>query len=89
MRTVNRRELNHSLAQVLDEVMATGEAVEVVTRGGRPLLISVKPESTYERWVREGLVDDTPSDLEVLDSIEPVELGRPTDELLAEIRRDR
>lgn len=89
MKSVTRRELNHSLAQVLDQVLTTGEPVEVTTRGGRPLVIAVKPESPYEQWVRDGLVVDRVPDLSALDAIEPVDIGRPSEELLAEIRGDR
>jgi len=86
MRTVTRRDLNHSLAEVLDSVMTTGEPVEVLTRGGRPLVITLKSESVYDTWVRQGLVDDSIPDLAVLDSIEPIDVGRTSDEVLAEVR---
>jgi hypothetical protein len=56
MKRINRRELNQRSGQIVDEVLATGEPVEVVGRDGRAVVISVKPETTYERWVREGLV---------------------------------
>lgn len=89
MKTITRRQLNHSLAQVLDQVMTSGEPVEVVTRGGRPLVISVKAESVYDAWVRQGLVSDRAADIEALEGIEPVEIGRTSDELLAEVRGER
>lgn len=89
MKAVTRRELNHSLAQVLDEVMTTGEPVEVVTRGGRPLVIALKPESQYDQWVRQGLVADAAPDVAALDAVEPVDIGRPSEDLLAEVRGDR
>ena len=89
MKTVTRRELNHSLAQVLDQVIATGEPVEVVTRGGPPVVIALKQESLYDQWLRQGLVDEVPPDLAVLDGIEPVDVGRTTEELLREVRGDR
>lgn len=89
MKEVTRRELNHSLAQVLDQVMRTGEPVEVTTRGGRPLVIALKPESRYEQWVRDGLVTDRPGDVDALEAIEPVDIGRPSEDLLAEVRGDR
>lgn len=53
---INRRDLNHGLARVLDQVIATGEPVEIMTRNGPSLLISLKPETTIERWEREGLI---------------------------------
>lgn len=89
MKTINRRDLNHSLASVLDQVMSTGEPVEVVTRGGRPLVISLKAESVYDLWVRQGLVDDSTPDIDVLDSIEASDSSATSEELLAEIRGDR
>jgi hypothetical protein len=55
VKVITRRELAHQSARVLDDVLASGEPVEVRTRGGRSVVISLKPESTYERWIREGL----------------------------------
>jgi len=89
MKTVTRRELNHSLARVLDTVAATGEAVEIVTRGGRPLVIAPKAETVYESWVRQGLVTDTPTDVAVLDSVRAATSPVTTEELLDDIRGDR
>lgn len=89
MKKVTRRELNHSLAQVLDSVMASGEPVEITTRGGRPLVIALKPESLYEQWVREGLVEDRLPDTDKLAAIRPARIGRSSEELLADIRDDR
>ena len=90
MKTVTRRELNHSLAQILDEVLATGEAVEVTTRGGRPLVIAPKAEAVYERWVREGLTPDAESDVAVLDAVQPLMSSEvSTEELLEAVRGER
>ena len=89
MKKVTRRELNHSLAQVLDAVMTSGEPVEITTRGGRPLVIALKPESLYEQWVREGLVEDRLPDTDKLAAIKPAGIGRSSEELLADIRDDR
>lgn len=88
MKKITRRELNHSLAQVLDSVMVSGEPVEITTRGGRPLVIAVKPETLYERWVREGLVEDRPPDADKLAAISPGDIGRPSEDLLADVRND-
>lgn len=60
MRTINRRELNQRSGQILDEVLATGEPVEVVTRGAGAVVISRRSASPYEEWTRLGLV--TPAD---------------------------
>ena len=90
MKTIGRRDLNHRLAQVLDEVLATGEPVEIVTRGAPPLVLSVKPESVYDEWVRQGVATDRPGDLAVLDSIVPMnDPGVTTEEILAAVRGDR
>ena len=56
MKTISRRELNQRSGRILDEVLATGEPVEVVTRGVGSVVISRRPESQYEEWVRLGLV---------------------------------
>ena len=57
MRTINRRELNQHSGKILDEVLATGEPVEVVTRGVGSVVISKRTESLYENWVRIGVVE--------------------------------
>lgn len=56
MRTVTRRELSHDSARILDEVLATGEPVEVTTKGRPSLLIYPKPASLYEQWESQGLI---------------------------------
>jgi hypothetical protein len=89
VRTISRRELNHQLAKVLDQVIDTGEPVEVVTRGGRPLVISRKAETKFEAWVRQGLVNDFPADLSVLDDLRPADTGRSTESILADVRDNR
>jgi antitoxin (DNA-binding transcriptional repressor) of toxin-antitoxin stability system len=89
VRTIGRRELNHRLAQVLDEVLATGEPVEIVTRGARPLVISLKSESLYDGWIRQGLVEQKLADLALLDSVVPVASERTTEEILGDVRDGR
>lgn len=44
MRTISRRDLSHQSAKILDQILDTGEPVEVVTRGRPSLIISPKPE---------------------------------------------
>lgn len=56
MRRINRRELNQQSAKIIDEVMATGEPVEVVTRGVGSVVISRRDETLYEQWNRLGLI---------------------------------
>jgi hypothetical protein len=56
MRSVTRRELSHDSARILDYVLATGEPVEVITRGRQSVVIAPKPESLYEQWRAQGLV---------------------------------
>lgn len=55
MRSVNRRETDQQGARIVDEVLASGEPVEVVTRGEGSVVISRKAQSTYEEWLRLGL----------------------------------
>lgn len=82
MRTINRRQLNHYSAQVVDEVLATGEPVEVVTRGKGSVVISRKSESAYARWVRDGLVLDPVEDI---DAVPPVTTELSVEQLRAEL----
>lgn len=89
MKSVTRRHLNHNLAQVLDEVLATGESVEIVTRGGRPLVLSVKVESLYDGWVRQGLVTEIVPDMTVIDSKKKVRSTSTTEEILIDVRGAR
>ena len=56
MKTVTRRQLSHDSARILDEVLATGEPVEVVTRGRASVIIAPKPVSVYDQWKAQGLV---------------------------------
>jgi prevent-host-death family protein len=56
MRSINRRELNQRSGQIIDEVLATGEPVEVVSRGRGSVIITPKPNSLYERWQAQGLI---------------------------------
>lgn len=89
MRSVNRRQLNHNLAQVLDEVLATGEPVEIITRGAPPLVLSLKQESLFDGWLRLGLIDDVVPDLDALDAVSPQRSTRTTKEILANVRGGR
>jgi hypothetical protein len=87
MKKVNRRELNQRSGQIVDEVLATGEPIEVVTRDRGSVIISKKPESTYERWVREGLVIPAKKPGGWQD-IKPVKSARSVEEILADMEED-
>lgn len=56
MRTITRRELNHRSGQIIDQVLGTGEPIEVTTRGQRSVMIVPKPESAWEQWQVAGLI---------------------------------
>lgn len=85
MRSINRRELNQKSGKIIDEVMATGEPVEVVTRGVGSVVISRHDESLYEQWTRLGFV--TPGE-GFMDDMPRVRLSRPIDEVLRDINSD-
>lgn len=85
MRSINRRELNQRSGQIIDEVLATGEPVEVVTRGVGSVVISRREESLYDEWVRIGLV--TPADGFLADAPR-ARLSRTVDEILDDISSD-
>lgn len=85
MRTVNRRELNHRSAQVIDAVLATGEPVEVVSRGKGSVIISRKPQSQYDAWVEQGVVIPAQGRL---DQAPTAESHRSVAAILADVRGD-
>jgi hypothetical protein len=87
MKKVNRRELNQRSGQIVDEVLATGEPIEVVTRDRGSVIISKKPESTYERWVREGLVIPAKSSLRFDEPLPEVD-SRSIEEILGDMEED-
>ncbi|HEY3737390.1 MAG TPA: hypothetical protein VGL26_08085 [Jatrophihabitans sp.] len=88
MKQINRRELNQRSGQILDEVIATGEPVEVISRDGESVIISKKPESTYERLVREGFLIPAKRVGSWAD-VKPVESKRSVEEIMAEMEEDR
>lgn len=87
MRTVNRRELNHHSGRILDEVLDTGEPVEVTTRGRESVVISPRPAPTsvYEDWKRRGLVVPGTGRL---DEAPRASSPRSVEEILGSIRSD-
>jgi len=89
MKTVTRRDLNQYSGRILDAVLATGEPVEVTTRGKQSVLISRKPtsESTFQQWLRLGLVKPGSgrlSDVPQATGYTPEQI----EELLAAVRED-
>ncbi|MCL2781447.1 MAG: hypothetical protein FWD74_08200 [Actinomycetia bacterium] len=56
MKTVSRRQLNQYSGRIIDEILLTGEPVEVVTRGADSVVISRKIGSVYQEWKRLDLV---------------------------------
>lgn len=95
MKTINRRQLNHGLAQVLDEVLETHEPVRVEGRDGRAVVISAetKTETPWERWNRLGLIEPAKS-LQTEEEFWADWAKRPpanydSDWLLAEMAEDR
>ncbi len=86
MRTINRRELNQHSGRILDEVLASGEPVEVVTRGGRSVVISPRSASLFEDWVRRGMV--MPAEMP-LDEAPRATSPRSVDEIRRDVDADR
>lgn len=85
MRRVTRRQLSHDSARILDEVLATGEPVEVTTRARQSVIITPKPESLYEQWKAQGLVKPASGRFSEL---EPAHSDRTVAEILADIESD-
>lgn len=85
VRTINRRELNQQSGKIIDEVLATGEPVEVVTRGVGSVVISKRVESLYDHWVRIGVVE--PSE-HMLHEAPRVTSSRSIDEILDDLSSD-
>jgi len=59
VKTINRRQLSHELARVLDEVIETREPVRVAGRDGNAVVIApdeAPKETEWERINRLGLI---------------------------------
>ncbi|GAB2528156.1 type II toxin-antitoxin system Phd/YefM family antitoxin [Paramicrobacterium agarici] len=86
MGSVTRTELNQQTARVLARV-AAGERVTITDRG-RPIAeIAPTRDSGWERLVAAGKV--RPAKRRGALSFEPTQLGVSTEEIMADIRRDR
>jgi antitoxin (DNA-binding transcriptional repressor) of toxin-antitoxin stability system len=85
MRTINRRTLAHETASVLDQVLETGEPVEVVGRDGRAVVIMPRPESLLARWEAQGLVQKASVDLEAFDRLGAVDTDTDWKQVVAEV----
>ncbi len=85
MRIVTRRQLSHDSARILDEVLATGEPVEVTTRGRGAVIIAPKPTSLYEQWKAQGLVKPATARLS---NLAPAHSDRSVAEILADLESD-
>lgn len=85
MKSVTRRELNHNTSQIIDHVLATGEAVEVRTRGRATVVISPKAASVYDEWVGQGLVDQADRRL---DEAPTAQSASTVKEILADLGSD-
>lgn len=93
MKTVNRRTFNQEVSRILNHVIETGEAVKVVGRDGRAVLVSPAPaeETKQERWdrlVRTGQVQLRQHDPDTLESL-PVMSGVDVDAVMAELAEER
>ena len=69
MKTVNRRELNQQSGKILDDILATGELVEVLTRGAGSVVISRKEGTHFDEWVRLGLVEAAIRDVDGVNDV--------------------
>ncbi|MDR1266332.1 MAG: type II toxin-antitoxin system prevent-host-death family antitoxin [Propionibacteriaceae bacterium] len=93
MRTVNKRELNHRTAQVLDHVATTGEPVTVTERGVPKWRVEPFGEARdpYARAIQEGRI--TPASNRSSAWPPPPRAGRRTSadvsRLIAEMKGDR
>jgi prevent-host-death family protein len=87
MRSVNRRELNQQSGKIIDEVLDTGEPVEVVSRGRGSVIITPKPASLLEQWEAQGLVK--PATRHSFEGIPQGSSPRTAKETLDEIRGGR
>ncbi|WP_459984925.1 hypothetical protein [Nocardioides sp. AN3] len=93
MRTINRRTFNQEVSRVVNQVIETGEAVKVVGRDGRAVLVSPAPveETKQERWdrlVRSGQIELKQHDPEALARL-PVMRGVDLDAVMADMEEDR
>jgi antitoxin (DNA-binding transcriptional repressor) of toxin-antitoxin stability system len=86
VRTVNRRELNQRSGQIIDEVLRSGEPIEVLTRGRGSVIIAPKPASVYEQWKAQGLIKPATGRLS---ETPRARSPRSVQELLDDIRGDR
>lgn len=87
MRSVNRRELNQQSGRIIDEVLDSGEPVEVKTRGRGSVMIIPKPESLLDQWIAQGLT--RPATRFTFDGIPQFTSPRTVKEIMDEIRGDR
>ena len=93
MKTVNRRTFNQQVSRIVNQVIETCEAVKVVGRDGKAVLVSPAPaeETKQERWDRLARTGQTqlkqhdPGALEKL----PVMSGVDADAVMAELEEDR
>jgi prevent-host-death family protein len=86
MGTVTKTELNQQTARVLARV-AAGENITVTERGRAIAEISPPRESAWDRLVAEGKIRPATAPGGV--TIEPTDLGMPTEEIMNDIRGER
>jgi len=87
MRSITRRELSRNCATILNQILATGEPVEVTTQGRDSLIITPKPRTdVYEQWVAQGLV--LPGNGRSLADLPGGDSTRPLAEILADEESD-
>lgn len=91
VKTINRRQLNHALGRVLDQILESGEAVRVTGRDGRSVVISAdRSESVFDGWVRSGQVEGATVPASAFLTLEPLHLNQDTvDRVLADLEEDR
>lgn len=86
MRAITRRELNQHSGRILDEGSATGESVEVTSRGGESMVISPdRGRSRYAEWSRMGLIEPA---TQHLDEAPRASSPRSVEEILGAIDSD-
>lgn len=93
MKTVDRRTFNQEVSRIVNHVIETGEAVKVVDRDGRAVLVSPAPaeETKQERWdrlARTGQIQLKQHDPGAREKL-PVMSGVGVDFVMAELEEDR
>jgi len=93
MKTVNRRTFNQEVSRIVNQVIETGEAVKVVGRDGKAVLVSPAPaeETKQERWdrlARTGQIQLKQLDPGALEKL-PVMSGVDVDTVMADLEEDR